>query len=282
VEFRSIRGGDGQTFVASVAGEGPDVLLLHGFPDTPRSWAETESKLVGAGYRVTVPWLRGYHPDTIVEGRPYDPETIGHDALGLLDALGIAQTAIVGHDWGALMAYVTATVAPERVRGIVTLAIPHPSLLRRTPAALFRARHIPGLKLPWAETIVKRGNLAYIDKLYRRWAPNWSGVARDESIRQAKEALSTPATLTGAIAYYRDLPLAPGPLLAKLPDVPGLIVGGTADLIDPALFSATATRLPAPSRALVVDGAGHWPHRESAALVLPELQSFLAQLGAAG
>ena len=70
-----------------MAGEGPDVVLLHGFPDTPHSWSGIEAALVGAGWRVTVPWLRGYHPDTIVAGRRYDPETLGHDGLELLDAI---------------------------------------------------------------------------------------------------------------------------------------------------------------------------------------------------
>src|ERR1700730_5160288 len=83
VDFRTISS-DGQRHVVSVAGEGPDIVLLHGFPDTPYSWSEIEAALVAAGWRVTVPWLRGYHPDNIVAGRPYDPETLGRDALELV------------------------------------------------------------------------------------------------------------------------------------------------------------------------------------------------------
>jgi pimeloyl-ACP methyl ester carboxylesterase len=67
-------------------------------------------------------------------------------------------------------------------------------------------------------------------------------------------------------------------LLADPPAIPGLIVGGTRDLVAPDLFRRTAAMLPQPSRALIVDGAGHWPHRENAPLVLGELLSFLAQL----
>ena len=76
MEFRTISSGQGR-YVVSQAGDGPEIVLLHGFPDTPYSWSEVESALVTAGWHVTVPWLRGYHPDTIVPGRRYDPETIG-------------------------------------------------------------------------------------------------------------------------------------------------------------------------------------------------------------
>jgi pimeloyl-ACP methyl ester carboxylesterase len=278
MDFNTIVGSDGQRFVVSQRGDGPDVVLLHGFPDTPYAWAELEPALVEAGWRVTVPWLRGYHPDTIVPGRAYDPETLGRDCLGLLDAIGAPRAVIVGHDWGALIAYVAATLAPERVRAIVTVAIPHPSLLRRTPASLWAARHFIGLKMPWAQSTVRRADFAYLGRIYRRWAPNWSGPEREASILQAKQAMSDDAVLQGAIDYYRALPLGGSRLLEHPPAVPGLIVGGTADLVDAQLFSQTAALLPAPSRAVIVERAGHWAHREDSERVVPEIVSFLGQL----
>lgn len=278
MEFHTITAGDGRRFVVSQAGDGPDVVLLHGFPDTPHSFSELQAALVLAGWRVTVPWLRGYHPDTIVAGRGYDPETLGGDGLALLDAIGAQQAVIVGHDWGALIAYVAATLAPGRLRGMVTLAIPHPSLLQRTPASLWGARHFIGLKLPWAAAAVKRNDFAYLDTLYRRWAPNWSGPERESSILHVKEAFSSNSALEGALDYYRALPLGGSRLLEEPPPVPGLIVGGTADLVDAKLFTATASLLPEPSRAMIVERAGHWPHREDAPAVVPEIVGFLAEL----
>ena len=277
MEFRTITGGE-LPFVISQEGEGPDIVLLHGFPDTPHSFSELQGELVKAGWRVTVPWLRGYHPETIVPGRPYDPETLGRDALALLDAIGAPRAIVVGHDWGALETYVAATLAPERVSAMVTLAIPHPSLLARTPASLFAARHFLALKLPWAARACRRNDFAYLEKLYSRWAPNWSGPARDETLRQAKLALSSEATLNGAIDYYRALPLGGSRLLENPPAVPGLIVGGTDDLVAAELFTASAALLPEPSRALIVDRAGHWPHRENATVVVPEIVSFVGGL----
>ena len=276
MEFRTISGS--QPFVVSQEGEGPDIVLIHGFPDTPYSYADLQGELVRAGWRVTVPWLRGYHADTIVAGRAYDPETIGRDGLALLDAIGAQRAVIVGHDWGALMTYVMATLAPDRMRGIVTIAIPHPSLLKRTPASLLAARHFLALKLPWAERSVRRDDFAYLGQLYSRWAPNWSGAERDASVRRVKEALSSPATLAGALDYYRALPLGGSRLLEEPPAVANLPVGGTADIVDADLFRDTAELFGTPGKAVIVEGAGHWPHRENPALVTPEILSFVAAL----
>jgi len=277
MEFRTIESG-GQPFVVSQEGEGPDAVLVHGFPDTPHSFAALQRELVGAGWRVTVPWLRGYHPDTIVPGRPYDFETIGRDGLALLDAIGAQRALFVGHDWGALMSFVVATLAPERVTGLATIAIPHPTLLQRTPASLYAARHFLALKLPWAEASTRRNDFAYLDALYRRWSPNWSGPERDESVAQVKQALSRPGTLKGAIDYYRALPLGGSKLLERPPAVANLTIGGTVDIVAPEVFRASAELFPAPSRALIVEGAGHWAHREQEQRVNAEIVRFAGEL----
>jgi pimeloyl-ACP methyl ester carboxylesterase len=278
VQFRTISGAQGNHVVAQ-AGDGRDIVLLHGFPDTPVSWEQLETALVAAGWRVTVPWLRGYHPDTIVPGRPYDAETLGADALGLLDAIGARDAVIVGHDWGALMAYSAAALAPERIRAIVAIAIPHPSVLKRTPSSLWAVRHFFALKMPRAADRVRRHDFAYLDELYTRWAPDWSGPERAQSLERVKQAFASPQVLEGALDYYRAIPLAGTPtVLERPPAVPGLIVGAKHDIVAPELFEQTAALMPAPSRALIVDGAGHWPHRERADVVLPETLAFLAGL----
>lgn len=279
MEFRTVSHA-GQGYVVSQAGAGPDIVLLHGFPDTPYSWQEIEATLVGAGWRVTVPWLRGYHPDTIVPGRRYDPETLGRDALGLLDAIGIDSAVLFGHDWGAALTYMAASLEPSRVRAIVTSGIPHPRVLQRTPEALWSVRHFLALKLPWAAWHCRRNDYSYLDTLYRRWSPDWSGAERNETLHNAKQALSSPATLDGAISYYRDLPLGPkpSPALARVGAVPGLIIGGDHALGQTKLFESTAALLPQPSRALIVEGTGHWPHRERTDVVLPELLGFLGEV----
>jgi pimeloyl-ACP methyl ester carboxylesterase len=97
-------------------------------------------------------------------------------------------------------------------------------------------------------------------------------------VRLVKQALFSGATLNGALDYYRALALGGSRLLDKPPPVAGLIVGGTADVADAELYRATPALLPAPSRALIVEGAGHWPHRENAPLVSREILSFVGAL----
>ena len=152
--------------------------------------------------------------------------------------------------------------------------------MKRTPASLWAVRHFFALKLPRAAERVRRHDFAYLDELYSRWAPDWSGPERDASLERVKQAFASPPALEGALDYYRAIPLATRPaVLERPPGVPGLIVGATRDLVSPELFEQTAALMPA-SRALIVDGAGHWPHRERPDVVLAETLAFLSGLEA--
>jgi pimeloyl-ACP methyl ester carboxylesterase len=278
-EWSEIATNNGQRFVYAEAGSGPLVVLIHGFPDTPHSWERIATGLADAGYRAAWPWLRGYHPDTIVEGRGYDAVTIGSDPIAFLDALGEREAILVGHDWGASIVYAAASLHPERVRAIVPIAIPHPSLLPRDPRTLWAARHFLALKMPWAERSVRRGDFAYLETLYARWAPNWSGPVRDQSLADVKEAFRDERSLSGALAYYRALSPRIAAELERPPSVPGLVVGGTADILEPDLYVRTAGLLGAGSDSLIVEGAGHWPHREGEDEFLARLISFVGEVG---
>ena len=265
----------GQTFVYEDEGDGPLVVLLHGFPDVPASWAGIAGQLVAAGYRVVTPWLRGYHPETIVAGRPYDTATIGEDALRLLDAIGQQPAIVVGHDWGASIAYAAATLAPDRVPAIVAIAVPHPSVVRPSPRLAWALRHFVALRTPWAERTTAGGDFAYVEALYSRWAPSWTGPARDEALRRAKECFGDPRCLTGALAYYRAISLRQDGPVAQPPPVRGLVVAGGADIFPVSLIQGTAEALGPGSQALMVEGAGHWPHREGEDQFIDALLQFL-------
>ena len=276
-DFSRVEGADGLRFVHAEAGDGPAVLLLHGFPDTPHGLERIAAAVAGAGHRALRPWLRGYHPETIVPGRPYDSLTLGRDAIAFLDAVGESEAVIVGHDWGAIVSYSAATLAPGRVRAIAPIAFPHPADLPRTAAVAWDARHMIGLNMPLAKQRVRRGGLAYFDRVYRRWAPAWNGPERDASLAAAKLALSDPRTLEAALAYYRAIGLRPPGELRRHPAVPGLVAAGTTDL-DPAVYRRTAERLAPGSEAWIADGAGHWPHREQEDAFIEALLMWLAVL----
>ncbi len=261
----------GQRFVYADSGEGPLVVLLHGFPDTPAGWAETRAALNAGGYRTVAPYLRGYHPDTIVPGRRYRGAEIGEDAVRLLDALDAERAVLVGHDWGAAIAYRAAALAPERVRAIGAVGIPHPRMLKPSPALAWKARHFLTLRLPSGPWLARRDDFAYVDALIRRWAPNWSGPARDACLRDVKAAFADPRVLDGALAYYRD---AGREDLGRLA-MPAIVVGGTTDLIEPEAFRRSPEAFDGPCEVMIADGAGHWPHREAATEFHARLLAFL-------
>ncbi len=261
----------GQTFVYRDSGHGPLVLLLHGFPDTPNGWTGTAAALNAAGYRTVVPYLRGYHADTIVPGRGYGREEIAEDPIRLLDALGEQTAVIVGHDWGAAVTYGAATLAPERVRAVCAVAIPHPSTLKPTPSLLWGGRHFLTLRVPTGAWLTRRADYAYLDTLMRRWAPGWTGSDRDATLRDVKSAFSEPKVLDAALAYYRAQRPGGSPRLTQ----PALIVGGTTDIVPPSLFHQTPEHCDGPCEVLIVEGAGHWPHRENAPVFEQRLTAFL-------
>jgi pimeloyl-ACP methyl ester carboxylesterase len=265
----------GQTFLFSDTGDGPVVVLIHGFPDTPFGFQETARVLNDAGYRTIVAYLRGYHPDTIVAGRSYGGNEIGEDAIRLLDALGVERAVLVGHDWGASVVYRAAELAPERVRAICPVAIPHLRLLERTPALIWGGRHFITLRLPTGAWLARRSDFAYLDVLMRRWAPNWSGAERERTLADVKRAFADPRVLDGALSYYRDV--SPGAGLGHIP-VPGLVVGGTTDIVGEESFRRTPEFFDEPCEVLIAPGAGHWPHREAPDLFHEHLLAFLAGL----
>jgi pimeloyl-ACP methyl ester carboxylesterase len=277
-EWTTIANSEGQRFVFAEAGDGPLVILIHGFPDTPDGWERIAAGLAGAGYRVVRPWLRGYRPETVVEGRPYDVVTIGSDPIALLDALGEREAILVGHDWGAAIVYGAATLHPDRVRAIVPIAIPHPTLIPRNPASFWAARHFLALRMPWAERAVRRDDFAYLERLYKRWSPNWAGPDRDRCLADAKAAFADSRSLSGALDYYRAISLRPAAEFERPPATRGLVVGGSVDLVEAALYRRTAELLGERSEALIVEGAGHWPHREDEETFLARLIAFAGDL----
>ena len=115
----------GQTFRYLDSGEGPLVLLYHGFPDVPDSWDSIRARLNAEGYRTVVPYLRGYHPATFSD-RKFRISDLADDFALLLDALGEQAGAVVGHDWGTSVAYGAGTKYPDRVTKLVAIGIPHP------------------------------------------------------------------------------------------------------------------------------------------------------------
>jgi pimeloyl-ACP methyl ester carboxylesterase len=259
-------------------GDGPLVLLLHGFPDTAESWAPTLAALAGAGYRAAAPYLRGYHPSAIPADGDYSPEALGRDVTGLIAALGEESAIVVGHDWGASAAFSAAITEPERVRFLVTVAIPHPASLRPTPLLIWRARHFLKFKRRGAEDEVRAEDFAYIDELYRRWSPAWD--FGPEETAAVKRAFSQPGSLEAALGYYRAVGARPPPSHRGKVTMPSVAFAGATDGgVKPAAFER-ARRLYTDRYEIVTLPGGHFLHREHPEPFHRELLSRLPAPGA--
>src|SRR6188768_785084 len=117
---------NGLRFAYLEEGKGPLVLLLHGFPDTARTWDDVRPKIAAKGYRAVSPWMRGYAP-TAVPDQDADLETISRDVLALIEALGEEEAIVIGHDWGGAAAYGATALDPEKVSQLFVVGIPHPA-----------------------------------------------------------------------------------------------------------------------------------------------------------
>ena len=111
-----------------VTGEGPPVVLLHGFPDSGRLWRHQVPALVEAGFSTIVPDLRGYgRSDQPAEVAAYSIPFLAGDVVAVMDAVGVGRAHVVGHDWGAALAWAFGSLLPDRVDHLVALSVGHPA-----------------------------------------------------------------------------------------------------------------------------------------------------------
>ncbi|BAN03922.1 alpha/beta fold hydrolase [Ilumatobacter coccineus] len=276
LEFTTITS-DGAAHRVAELGTGPAVVLIHGFPDTPMSWEHTARQVADLGFRAVVPYLRGYHPDTIIEGRGYGRAETGADVIGLLDALDIERATLVGHDFGASLVWNALGLAPERVDGVVPIAIPHPSTLKPSPGFIWMARHFINFKVPGALGRMQRNDFAYLDRLYERWSPSWSGAEQAAAVARAKEAFGDERVAREVVERYKDV--RPEKSSAATGSIPtrALLVAGSDDFGgDLAPYRRSVELFAEPSSLFVAEGAGHWPHRERSDEFDQALAEFLA------
>lgn len=236
------------------AGEGPAVLLMHGFPDTHLVWRKQVGPLVNAGYRVIVPDMRGYgQTDAPTAVSAYRTRYICDDMLALLDQLGVQKARLVGHDWGALIGWLLCMRAPERFEQYVALSVGHPAAfaragimqrLRSSYMLWFMVPFLPEQSLSFNDFHAMR-NFTKEPTQYDVWRRN----------------LREPGRLTAALNYYRaNVPrmMLPGGKADPV-SVPVMGVWSSRDVAlteeqmrDSAQFASAGFRYER------IDGADHW------------------------
>ncbi|SES16076.1 Pimeloyl-ACP methyl ester carboxylesterase [Lentzea xinjiangensis] len=268
-------------FPALAAGEGPLVVCWHGFPDHPLSFGPLAERLVAAGRRVVAPFLRGHHPATLGRLRFADGLTLAADAAAVNAALSDEPLDVIGHDVGAGVAGRLAAAWPERVRRVITMAVPPPATLGTIfddPAQQQRFFYVFLFQVPGVGEALL--NEALIRYLWRTWSP---GLEAPEHVLAL---YADPAVRAGALRLYRanfdrslhDPVLADRAKVSEKPaPVPMLVLAGEQDgCITPDNYAGAAAGLAPGSRVEVVAGAGHFLHLdrpdEVAALALDWLR----------
>lgn len=270
--YRSVEN-NGVNLAVVDEGEGSPVVLLHGFPDSARMWRHQIPALVAAGHRVIAPDLRGFGRSD----KPADVDSYGlrhavHDLVAVTQALGVPRAHIVGHDWGAAVAWMYACLLPRRVDHLAVLSVGHPnmflepSLEQREKSWYMLLFQFPEV----AEALLRRNSWRLFRQLHGT-SPDYSQYLLD---------FSRPAALTAGLNWYRAnrapvLELAPR---VEIPPVlaPTLAIWSTEDTaIAEATMTGSARFVQGPWRYERVEGAGHWIALDAPDRVTELLLGFL-------
>jgi pimeloyl-ACP methyl ester carboxylesterase len=306
VVHRMVEVGDVRLHVVE-AGEGPLVVLLHGFPEFWYSWRHQIPALAAAGYRVVAPDLRGYH----LSDRPgpvsaYRGEALTGDVAGLIAACGESRATVVGHDWGGIVAWLTAMTRPEVVERLVVCNAPHPARFAeglRSPQQWVRSAYMLAFQAPLLpELVLSAGRGAALRALLRLAAVRPDAFTDAELARYA-EAFPDPAALRGPLAYYRWMGrrmaggMDVGALTRRLLgrgrpqtggdtpraqrvrriDAPTLVLWGTRDPVLPVSLADPGEEHVPDRRVRLVEHAGHFVQADAPEQVNAALLAFLAE-----
>jgi len=234
-------------------GAGDPVLLLHGWPDSSALWRDQVLALTAARLRVITPDMRGFSASSRPqEVASYKLSASVADVAAVLDALGVETAHLVGHDWGAGVAWLTAMFLPDRVRTLTVLSVPHP-----------RAEMTPRQReMAWYQLFFQFEGIAEASLMDQDWALLREWAAGYTDIDQAIELLSRPGALTASLNWYRAnlAPRMPSPP-RELPPVtaPTLAIWSDGDrYLDGARVRASGDLVAGPWRYEEIAGASHW------------------------
>jgi len=255
-------------------GDGPPVLLLHGFPDSSHVWRHQVPALVSAGLRVIAPDLRGFgesdRPDGVDD---YRMRHIVADVVALLDGLGIEKVRVVGHDFGAAVAWIFAASFPARVERLVVMSVANPNTHRTRP---IEQRQKSWYVLLFQFTDVAEQLMTREDwKLFREFLDG----AGD--LEQYLRDLSRPGALTAGLNWYRanlapQIELKPGSMLPPVM-APTLALWSSGDqYLTEDCMLASAEYVTGPWRYVRIEDAGHWMQLDARDQVNALLLEFLA------
>ena len=263
---------DGVGIEYEVIGEGRPVVLLHGFPDSGRLWRHQVPALTDAGFRVIVPDLRGYgRSDKPTDADAYTIGALAGDVIAILNDAGVERAHLVGHDWGAVIAWALGARAGDRVDHLAALSVGH--------SAMLTSRDFEQQEKSWYMLLFQFAGDAEEWLSTDDWA-NFRAWSRHPDCDAVIAELEANHSLTPALNYYRANISARSYLRSRAArppvDVPTMGVWSSGDhLLTQAQMTASAANLTAPWRYERLDGAGHWMQLDAPAQVNQLLLDFL-------
>ncbi len=265
------------------AGDGPLVVLLHGFPEFWFSWRFQIPALAQAGFRVVAPDMRGYNLSSRPSGvRAYDIDRLAADVRDLIRERGAESAFLVGHDWGAAVAWATAMNHPEVVTRLAILNVPHPRRFLqglRRPPQLLKSWYIFFFQLPWLpENLLRAGRWRAFRDGFRNDAR--PGAFTPEDIDRYVAAWSQPGAATASINYYRAVfRQSPTRAQARIRTVtaPTLVIWGERDrYLGGELAEPDRADVPNLERVVRLPEASHWVQHDEPERVTELLAEFFA------
>ncbi|HMF57027.1 MAG TPA: alpha/beta hydrolase [Pyrinomonadaceae bacterium] len=268
-------------------GNGPKlVVLLHGFPECWYSWRH-QMMALGDRFTVVAPDMRGYNlSDKPPRVADYRIDLLVDDVLGLIRHFGAREAVVVGHDWGAGIAWAVAQRNPEYVSKLVTMQVPPAAAWRAnlTWRQALRSWYMLFFQIPrLPEWLMKRNDYESIEKTFKDTVGR-RGSFSDADIAVYKQAMREPRALTSAINYYRAnfVPLffkrsgAEFEIIKRRVTVPTLFIYGEKDFaIVPETVRGVERFIDAPYKEVRIPGSGHWVQNEAVAEVNAALNEFL-------
>jgi pimeloyl-ACP methyl ester carboxylesterase len=274
--------------------DGYPVFLLHGWPDVPDGWTDVARTLEQSGYRTIAPYLRGFHPTEFLSAntpRFAGAVAMAQDVIDMANLIGAERIAVVGHDWGARIAYTLAALFPERISSISALALAY------QPRGEFHLGTFVQSKHFWYQFFqctdagahaVRNDPIGFARIQWETWSPE--GWFNEKDFLAASESFRNPDWAEITLNAYRSRYL-PGEVVdhrydelqEKLRDtvqikIPALMFQGASDSCDlPSASEGREKYFLNGYKRVLLSGVGHFPHREAPNGIGPAVLRFLSQ-----
>jgi pimeloyl-ACP methyl ester carboxylesterase len=277
---------NGVRFHVVEAGDGPLIMLLHGFPEFWYSW-RYQIPALSRESTVVAPDMRGYN-ETSKPRFGYDMRTLVEDVVALARALGHERFRLAGHDWGGVVAWAVAARHPDRVERLSILNAPHPTAiaraLRTSPAQLRRSWYVFAFQIPGlAEWILRRDGFSCVDRVIRGQMAHPKNVT-DADAALFRAAIARPGALESALEYYRQAfrgALRDGLHPREVPiRVPTQVIWGERDRALGVELLDGLDRWVRDLEVVRLADASHWVQQDEPELVAELMSAFFARRAA--